>query len=107
MRRTLIVTLTLTLFSLTPLRAAQEAPPIGSNLGSVTGGDFSNAHVLIEKKCTSCHTDQRIKEALAAGKDMFAIQLRMEKKGLTLSGEEQSVLGIFWKETPLKKRKAP
>lgn len=105
MRRSLILTLALTLFSVTTLTAAQEAPPKGSNLGSVTGGDFNKAHLLIEKKCTSCHTDQRIREALAAGKDMQAIQLRMEKKGLKLTGEEQSVLGIFWKETPLKKKK--
>lgn len=104
MRRSLILTLALTLLCTTSLKAAQEAPSKGSNLGAVTGGDFGNAHLLIEKKCTACHTDQRIKEALAAGKDMQAIQFRMEKKGLKLSGEEKSVLGVFWKETPLKKK---
>jgi len=105
MRRSLILTLALTLLSVTSLRAAQEIPPaMGSNLASVTGGDFKNTHVLIEKKCTSCHTDQRIREALATGKDMQAIQLRMEQKGLSLTGEEKSVLGIFWQETPLKRK---
>lgn len=103
MKRVLAVpALALTLFSLPDLHAAQELPPSGSNLGSVTGGTFNRAHLLIEKKCTSCHTDQRIREALASGKNMQDIQSRMEQKGLKLSSEERSVLKIFWKETPLK-----
>ncbi|HBG06256.1 MAG: cytochrome C [Geobacteraceae bacterium GWC2_58_44] len=105
MRRTLIVTLALTLFSISTLRAAQQFPSSGSNLGSVTGGDFKRARLLIEKKCTACHTDQRIREALAAGRDMQTIQRQMEKKGVTLSADERTVLGVFWKQTPLKKNK--
>ena len=104
MRQSLVLTLALTLFSITTLRA-QVVPPAGSNLGSVTGGDFKHAHLLIEKRCTACHTDQRIKDALIAGKDMKQIQTRMELKGLSLTVDEKSVLGIFWQQTPLKKKK--
>lgn len=102
----LAMTLALTLFSISTLRAAQEVPVSGTNLGSVTGGDFSTAHLIIDKKCTSCHTAKRIEEALAAGKNMMEIQHRMELKGVGLTPGETSVLGIFWKNTPLKKRKA-
>lgn len=100
----LVLTMALTLFYSTTLRAAQEVPDSGSNLGSVTGGEFKKAHLVLEKKCTSCHTDKRIEEALAAGKNMQEIQHRMELKGAKLNATERSVLGIFWKKTPLKKR---
>lgn len=104
MKQNLIPALALTLFSITTLLAAQEVPPSGSNLGSVTGGDFQEAHLLIENKCTPCHSAGRIEEALSAGKEMLSIQHRMEQKGVSLKADEQTVLGIFWKQTPLKKK---
>ena len=39
---------------------------------------------------------------MAAGKDMLQIQKQMEKKGVKLDSNEHEVLGIFWKQTPLK-----
>jgi uncharacterized membrane protein len=105
MRQILILTLALTTFSTTILQAAQEVPSSGNNLGSVTGGSFKKAHLVIDKKCTSCHTAKRIEDALAAGKNMQEIQHRMELKGVKLTSNEKSVLGIFWKQTPLKKSK--
>ena len=104
--QTLTLTLALALFSSTTLQAADEAPPSGSHLGSITGGDFDKAHLIIDNKCISCHSATRIEEALAAGKSMQEIQRRMEQKGVMLSTNERSVLGIFWKETPLKPRKS-
>jgi uncharacterized membrane protein len=105
MRKSLVLTLALTLLSAASIRAAQEVPSSGSNLGSVTGGDFQKAHLVIDKKCTACHTAKRIEEALAAGKDMLKIQHQMELKGVKLTSNEHQVLGIFWKQTPLKKLK--
>ena len=87
------------------LQAAQKAPEEGSNLGAVTGGKFNKAHLIIDKKCTACHDQKRIEEALASGKDMLAIQHRMEMKGLKLNADERKVLGIFWQRTPLKGKK--
>jgi uncharacterized membrane protein len=86
--------------------AVKLAPLAGENLGSVTGGDFKKkAHSVIQKKCTNCHTDQVIKDAIAAGKNMQKIQAEMEKKGVGLSANDREVLGIFWNQSPLKVRK--
>lgn len=96
----------LTLLSVaTAATAFQEVPPpAGHSLGSVTGGNFRKANVVIEKNCISCHSKERIEEAIAAGKDMKKIQERMEQKGARLSANDKQVLGIFWEQTPLKKR---
>lgn len=109
MKNNTVIALAVTLFSCTALHAAQEfpksAPQSGSNLGAVTGGVFKEAHMVIDKKCVSCHTAQRIESAIAAGKDMQKIQHRMELKGVKLTADEQTVLGIFYKESPLKPKK--
>lgn len=105
MKLNLIVTLALTLFSATTLQAAQEVPASGSHLGGVTGGVFNDAHLVIDNKCVKCHSGKRIEEALSTGKDMKIIQQRMEQKGVKLTADEQSVLGIFWKESPLKPKR--
>lgn len=105
MKLKLFVTLALTLFSGTSLQAAQTTPSSGSNLGSVSGGVFKDAHLVIDNKCLKCHTAKRIEAALSAGKDMQEIQRRMELKGVNLSADEQKVLGIFWNESPLKQKK--
>lgn len=100
-----LTALALILTSASTLQAAQEVPPSGTKLGSVTGGVFKEAHLVIDNKCLSCHTAQRIEQALAAGKDMQNIQHRMEQKGVKLTADEQTVLGIFWKDSPLRKKK--
>ncbi|MBU5615378.1 cytochrome C [Geomonas azotofigens] len=113
MKGRILVALAVTTLSFTTLHAAQEvpqfapksAPSSGTNLGSVTGGVFKEAHLVIDKKCVSCHTAQRIESAIAAGKDMQKIQHRMELKGAKLTADEQTVLGIFYKESPLKPKK--
>lgn len=105
MKGKLIVAFALTLFSFTTMHAAQEVPTSGSNLGSVSGGVFKEAHMVIDRKCVSCHTAERIEQAVAAGKNMQKIQHRMEQKGVQLTADEQTVLGIFYKQTPFKPKK--
>ena len=98
----------MTLFSITTAWAVWEAPPVGisgSNLGAVTGGDFKKAHEVINSKCVTCHSSERIDAAVASGKDMVQVQQQMEKKGVKLDSREHEVLGIFWKQSPLKKAK--
>lgn len=86
--------------------AVEPAPLAGENLGKVTGGDFKQkAHAVIQKRCITCHTDQVIKDAIAAGKNMQKIQAEMEKKGIGLSANDREVLGIFWDQSPLKEKK--
>jgi uncharacterized membrane protein len=86
-----------------PLWAAQDTPPSGSNLGNVVGGDYKKAHAIIQAKCTLCHTDKRIDAAISANKDMAGIVREMEKRGAKLNANEREVLGIYWKQNPLKK----
>ena len=104
MRPSLAVTMALTLFIIPITWAAREVPPSGSNLGSVTGGNFRKAHLILDKKCTECHGTKVIEEALFAGKDMLQIQHRMERRGVVLNTSEKSVLGIFWGSTPFKEK---
>lgn len=104
MRKRTVVAFPLLLATATSLWGGQEPPPTGKNLGGVTGGDFKPALQIIEKKCTACHSSGRISSALTSHKDMLAIQKEMEKKGAKLSTNEREVLGIYWKQTPLKEK---
>ncbi len=70
-----------------------------NDLGNVTGGNSHKAHAIIDKKCTSCHSKEKIDIALSSGKNMNLIQKEMEKKGVTLNANEREVLGIFWKQS--------
>lgn len=55
-------------------------------------------------KCTPCHTDKVIDAALSENKDMIRIQQEMEKRGASLNNNEREVLGIYWKQNPLKQK---
>lgn len=81
------------------ITAASQAAEQKINLGNVTGGDFKKAHAIIDKKCTACHSKEKIDIALTSGKDMNVIQKEMEKRGSRLSSNEREVLGIFWKQS--------
>jgi len=108
MRKSAVLTIAMTLFSITTAWALWDVPSsktTGSNLGAVTGGEFKQAHEVISKKCVSCHTEDRISAAFLSGKNMNQIQQEMEKKGAKLDSKEREVLGIFWKQTPLKPSK--
>ena len=106
MRQHLVVTMTVavTIFSSSTLWAAQQFPTSGHSLGSVTGGHFGKAQAVIQKRCISCHSEKVIEDAIASGKNMQQIQQRMEQKGVRLSANDRTVLGVFWQQTPLKKK---
>ncbi|NIQ93047.1 MAG: hypothetical protein GWN87_01660 [Desulfuromonadales bacterium] len=57
---------------------------------------------IIEKRCTICHTRERIETAIEEGRDMNEILGKMMKMGATLTDREQEVLGTFW-GSPTKK----
>jgi len=81
------------------ISSASQASEQRVNLGNVTGGDSKKALAIIDKKCTRCHSKEKIDIALSSGKDMNVIQKEMEKRGSRLSSKEREVLGIFWKES--------
>jgi len=103
MTKTMTIAAAMLALCSTPLLALP--PQEGSNLGNVQGGDFKTARSVITKRCTRCHTSEKIDAALKAGKDMGAIQKEMEQKGATLNAREREVLGIYWqRQNPLKQK---
>jgi uncharacterized membrane protein len=107
MKHTVLCYLTITLLAAGSATAAeQKSATASSHPDNVSGGDLKAARAIIGKKCTTCHTKDRIDVALSAGKDMKAIQRDMEKRGATLNPSERDVLGIYWgKAQPLKTKK--
>ena len=100
-----MLTIVITLFSIGSAWAVWQVPQSGlsgENLGAVTGGDFKKAHEIIDKKCVTCHSSERIDAAMMSGKDLLKIQQEMEKKGAKLDSNEHEVLGIFWKQSQMK-----
>lgn len=103
MKNRVSISIVITLLSAAAVYAAGNHAQSGANLGNVRGGDFSQAHSIIQKNCTRCHSADKIDAALTSGKDMFKIQKEMEKRGANLNSNEQEVLGIYWKHpNPLK-----
>lgn len=101
------VTVPLLLLAVIGMATAQQikSPPTsGHALGGVTGGKFGKAQAVIQSKCISCHGAKVIEDAIAAGKNMQKIQQRMEQKGVKLSANDRTVLGVFWHQTPLKQK---
>jgi uncharacterized membrane protein len=107
MRQHAALAIVMTLCSITTAWALWEVPAPGApkaKLGAVSDGGTkkSAAQEVINKKCVTCHSSERIDAAMAAGKDMLKIQHVMEKKGALLDNKEHEVLGIFWKQSPRK-----
>ena len=97
--------MSLVIISIFCIATASLASEQKVNLGNVTGGDFKKPQTIIDRKCTACHSKDKIDIALASGKDMAAIQKEMEKRGARLSSNEREVLGIFWKQSkPISKK---
>ncbi|HIJ88208.1 MAG TPA: cytochrome C [Desulfuromonadales bacterium] len=89
----------ITIIGAISISATAHAAEINGDLGNVIGGNAIKAHGIIEKKCTACHSKDKIDVALSTGKDMNEIQKNMEKKGVKLNSNESEVLGIFWKQS--------
>ena len=89
----------ITILGVFSFSAIVHAAEVNGDLGNVIGGNAKKAHGIIEKKCTSCHSKDKIDVALSSGKDMNAIQKDMEKRGVKLNSNESEVLGIFWKQS--------
>ena len=51
---------------------------------------------IIKRRCTLCHSQERIETAIRTGQDMNQILTKMLQMGATLTDREQKVLGTFW-----------
>lgn len=79
----LLIAMTLLLFS-----SALAADP----------NDPKEYQEIIKKRCTICHTQERIESAIKDGQNMHEILSKMMAMGATLTDQEQKVLGTFWGE---------
>ncbi|PLX79275.1 MAG: hypothetical protein C0615_02715 [Desulfuromonas sp.] len=59
-------------------------------------GDPEAYREVIKRRCTLCHTQERIETAISEGRNMSEIMSKMMKMGATLTDQEQKVLGTFW-----------
>ncbi|GAB4561637.1 MAG: hypothetical protein Tsb0017_19350 [Geothermobacteraceae bacterium] len=75
------------------------AAPSSQHLGSLsTDRGISGFHKVIEKRCTTCHSRDRIDKALAERQDIEAILARMTGKGANLSPAEKELLTAWWQD---------
>ncbi len=88
------------------LAAVLPAAAQVENLGAVFPKTKNEAQQVIDKRCTVCHTRERIDLAIQMRRDMGEIQQRMLNQGAVLSEREKSVLGTFW-GSPLKEKPQP
>jgi hypothetical protein len=95
MKTVLLMVFTCCFCTVTSIPAAEQR----SDLGNVTGGITTQAQAIIEKKCTVCHSKDKIDIALSSGRNMSLIQKQMVRKGARLNSNEREVLGIFWKQS--------
>lgn len=51
---------------------------------------------IIDKRCTLCHTKERIEAAIENGEDINQILNKMLRMGAKLTDREKKVLGTFW-----------
>lgn len=86
--KSVVLLMVLTVFTVT---AAYAADP----------NDPKEYQEIITKRCTLCHTQERIESAIKDGKDMNQILRKMMEMGAGLTEQEQKVLGTFW-GSPLK-----
>jgi hypothetical protein len=61
----------------------------------------TDANDVVDAKCKSCHSRQRVDAAVKEKKSVQDVVKKMELKGVHLTDNEKEVLGIFWK-TPFK-----
>jgi len=87
--------LSIILFSATSAHAMEQS----LKPGNVMVIDSKKVDAIINKKCISCHSKEKIDTAISSGKDMNSIQKEMEKRGAKLDSNEREVLGIFWKKS--------
>jgi len=51
---------------------------------------------VIKRRCTLCHSQERIETSIKKGEDMNQILVKMMQMGANLTDQEKKVLGTFW-----------
>ncbi|SHJ20109.1 hypothetical protein SAMN02745165_01790 [Malonomonas rubra DSM 5091] len=58
--------------------------------------DYADFQRILDQKCSQCHTQLRIEDAMLRGADIDTIIAKMIRFGARLSEQEQEVMGVFW-----------
>jgi len=68
-----------------------------SSLG--TADDFGSdpeVKKVLEQRCTTCHTLERVGIAMEQGRNLEGIITAMQQRGAVLSSRDRQILGTFW-----------
>jgi len=76
-----------------PAFAAQQSQHLGA---LSTDRGMVEFQKVIERKCTVCHSRERIDNALIRRADFADILERMTRQGATLSAAEKEILTAYW-----------
>jgi hypothetical protein len=60
---------------------------------------------VIDEKCLNCHNRKRIDDAVQDRKDLEKVLSLMEKKGVSLTDSDRSVMGHFWQQKLFREKK--
>lgn len=58
---------------------------------------------ILERRCTGCHTLDRVEKAMMEGRSLDDLLDMMRQRGAIITAPEKSVLGTFWGK-PLKQK---
>ncbi len=83
-----------------PAVQADSTPKVGPTVTSDPLGEY---RAVLERRCTGCHSLERVEEAMMAGRSIEDLVEMMRQRGAIITESEQKVLGTFWGE-PLKKK---
>lgn len=70
---------------------------LSGGVACANDADTSEYQRIIDSKCSQCHPQGRIEQAIERGDDFAAVIEKMLRLGARLSAQEQQVLGVFWR----------
>lgn len=75
----------------------QLTPVAPSNDGATVDSDpLGEYRAILERRCTGCHSLDRVEEAMMQGRSIDDLVDMMAKRGAIVTPAEKSVLGTFW-----------
>lgn len=79
---------------------AQNGEPVQSGFGSagptVSKDPLGEYRAILERRCTGCHTLDRVEKAMTEGRSLDDLLAMMRQRGAIIPESEKKVLGTFW-----------
>ena len=70
---------------------------------TVSSDPLGEYRAILERRCTGCHSLDRVEKAMQEGRSVDDLVDMMRKRGAVITEQEKSVLGTFWGQ-PFKKQ---